>query len=334
MYDARGNLEGIGTYRAGDAPPSPIRVATDVIDKYVVNVEKTVQLTDDSLELQPGEVRVITCYHDDQTTYTSGIAWHTLGGEQYRLLFPDDGGLDATGRMLDLDCDLHPVTPESSGRDCDDTRSAYNRGVTETCDGEDTNCDGAQTIVTGECAGTNTDCEDPFATNGAGGIELCNDSTGAPPVCLTSATCGCVSGQGCRVCLVPFEHSVANTAGMVHPCQPALGVLRTYVCSELKKCDVEVVTVRNGWKVKISASSAGSFGSRAYDVGENLAIKLERVDGIDDEIMATGSMPVGDVYLAFTTDTSTVYTAVELKTEESSSEACPIAPATAMLNCY
>ena len=333
MYDGSGNVAGIGTYRAGDTPPSAIRIATDVIDKYVVNVERTKQLADDSLELQPGEVRVINCYHDDRTTYASGLVWHTVAGEQYRLLFPNDGGLDATGRKLDMDCDDHEVTPESSYRDCDDTRTAYNRGAADVCDGEDTNCDGAQTIAT-EC-NSSEDCVDPF---GANGVQLCNDTTEVSTTCQPTATCACTQGStvGCHFCMVPFEASLAmpNAADIVHPCQPATGMMRTQHCTDLNRCDVEIVGVRGGWKAKISSAQANSFGSRADDVGEYLAIRIERIDGVDDEIPGSASMLVGDVHLAFTTSEGTFYSGIELKLEQLIRDSCPVAPATAMLTCY
>ncbi len=333
IYDSGGRIEGIGTYRAGDAPPSAIRVATDVIDKYVVNVERTKEITDDAVELQPGELRVVTCYHDDQTSYPSGLAWHTREGKQYRLLFPNDGSLDATGRELDMDCDDHEVTAQSSHRDCDDTRSAYHRDAEDVCDGEDTNCDGAQTIAS--ACDVELDCADPFSQRG---VQLCNDTTQQETACHATAACTCTNAAGsagCRFCTVPFETSIAmpSMQGTVHPCQPAIGTFDTKLCTEINKCDVEVVDVRGGWKVKISAPQSNAFGQRAYDVERFLAIQVERPEGSSYETQGTGLMPVADIDLAFITAAGTYYVGIELKLDESA-EACPVAPAPAMLTCY
>jgi hypothetical protein len=328
-------IAGIGTYRAGDVPPSVIRVATDVIDKYVMKVEPTLQVTDDSRELAPGELRVITCDPETGPSYTSGLAWHTLGGEQFRLLFPDDGGLDATGRTLDLDCDGRAVTPDSSHQDCDDTRRRYHAGASDVCDGEDTNCDGGRTFATACMAAL--DCVDPFAIGGANGISLCDDATGHATACQPTESCRCADGNvgGCHYCLVPYEPSVATpgSQSMVHPCQPADGVIQT-ACTAAKPCDVEIVGVRNGWKAKISASSANAFGQRAYGVGSQLAIRVERTAGVADEIPGTPYALVGDVQLAFTTPIATVYYGLELKLGQDNSSSCPVAPDVPKLTCY
>src|SRR5688572_16297973 len=98
--DQRDEIIGVATFRGGAAVPAPILVLGDEIDKYVLDVEPTVQV-DDMVALDVGQVRVVECHRDDQSMFTSGIVWRPATGGEIRLLFPDDGGLDATKRALD-----------------------------------------------------------------------------------------------------------------------------------------------------------------------------------------------------------------------------------------
>src|SRR5690606_4751092 len=156
------------------ALPSPILVMRDEIDKYKLSIEATTQNDDPDDMLARGEVRVVRCYRDDQSSFASGIVWHTLAGDEYRLLLPADGSLDARGRELDMDCDGHAVTVDSSHDDCDDTRSDFYRGAPDSCDGRDTNCDNAQAIVN-ECPPTTDDCFSPFDVTS---VQVCDDTVG------------------------------------------------------------------------------------------------------------------------------------------------------------
>lgn len=331
MYDAGHSITGIGTFAAGEGGmPAAILVMRDEIDQYRLTVEPTTQSADDNAELAPGGVRVVTCAHADQTTFTSGIVWRTLAGAEYRLLMPDDGTLDATGRALDMDCDGHEVTPQSSNKDCDDTRELYHRDARDVCDGYDTNCDGAQTIAS-NCT-TGLDCTNPFQVSG---IQLCNDETKETTDCSATAACLCAAGTtaGCRFCSVPIEHgqSDPNASGVFHPCQPAIGVLSTYQkCTAAEPCDVEVVGVRGGWKIEVSTSQSNSFGPRANGVGATFAIKAKRPEGASYEVTGTNGMPVADIDLAFITSNGTEYVPVQLRLADN----LTTCSSSSMLTCY
>lgn len=316
IYDRAGAITGIGTYRAGeDNLPSPILVMRDEIDKYKLRVERATQIDDPDVELLAGEVRVVTCPRDDGSAFTSGIAWHTQDGEEYRLLFPLADGLDATGRLLDMDCDGHEVTPESSYRDCDDTRLAYHRDAEDVCDGKDTNCDGAQTLAT--ACNLTVSCSTFGTATSPNGVQLCNDETVESTSCHANATCACSSGSNsCRYCKIPVEPSLlAPGSEAMHPCQPVVGLLNTRACSASEPCDIEILAVRGGWKVKISSPETNAFANRAYDVGENVAIKVERSEGPAYELTPTDPV-MGEVDLAILTETATVYMPLQLRLDD------------------
>jgi hypothetical protein len=246
MYEGD-TIVAVATYYAAPLQvPSPILVMGDEIDKYVLHVEPVEQVGDME-PMATGNVRVVTCYRDDQTTFTSGIVWRPNTGGELRLLFPADGGLDATGRALDLDCDAHPVTTESSGKDCDDSRDWFHQDAQETCDGFDTNCDGLQSLVVA-CSGSNV-C--PDATTNAG-VALCNDRTGEQGRCESDPQCLCTGGAPCPHCVIANE--LGSSLSKVRPCQPSIGyVLVDELCPDLARCGrVEVVGTGGGWKADIS----------------------------------------------------------------------------------
>lgn len=335
VYDsdkADKKITAIATYRAADTGmPVPILVMPDEISKYTVDVENVTQVDAGDADLAPGELRVVTCFHDDQTPYTSGIVWRARAGQEIRLLLPNDGGIDATGRELDMDCDGHAVTPDSSHLDCDDTRNEFHRGAPDVCDGRDTNCDGARTFV--------EPCDDALAacpTNpfGVSGVRLCDDQTGVSSVCQATATCACSAAQSsCHVCTVPFEASLADPTNeaTIHPCHPATGTLATRLCDDLSRCDVEVVGVRGGWKVKISEPTQNAFGSRAHNVGKYLAIQVERPEGPQHEMTGGVNQPTADIDLALITADATHYVPVQLRFEGYQRLECPAIPE---MTCY
>lgn len=331
MYDGNDRITGIATYPAGEGGmPAPILVMRDQIDKYPLTVERATQVDDDGEVLAPGEVRVVTCYHDDQTSYASGLVWHTRGGTEVRLLFPNDGGLDATTRELDMDCDAHAVTTDSSRPDCDDTRSTFHRDAADVCDGMDTNCDGAQTIAT-QCE-ENIDCTGQF---GQAGVQLCDDATQVETSCHAVASCTCAAGVGCRFCKVPVAYPVvhADDNAWLDVCYPATGTLSLQgLCSELAPCDVEVVGVRGGWKFEVSEPGANAFGLRAYGVGGTVDVFAKRPeDPATYEVMTQPGAAVGEVDLAIITSERTLYLGLELKLDSYVAPTCGAAP---MLECY
>jgi hypothetical protein len=332
MYDGD-KIAGIATYRLlveNAMVPSPILVMPNEIDKYVLTVEKATQQDDPALELQAGEARVVRCAHDDGTEYESGIVWRAADGEEYRILLPNDGGLDATGRPLDLDCDEHAVTAETSHEDCDDTRDAYYRGAADTCDGQDTNCDGATTL-TQECSLPSNICNSPF---GVTGVSLCSEDTQVSTACAASAYCGCNASGGCHACVVPFEPSVTDPDTLVHPCQPIVGAYGTNRCTTDKPCDVEIVAVRGEWKVKISPPATNQWGTRATGIAGSLAIKVEHSDPDHEEPYGVNNpladRPLAEVDIAYTNSSGTFYEPLLIRLGETELQSC----SGAMMYCY
>jgi len=302
MYEGD-QIVGVATFHAPDsAQPSPIQVLRDEIDKYVLDVEPAVQVGDmDRVDV--GQVRVVTCYRDDQSTFTSGIVWRPKSGGEMRLLFPDDGGLDATQRPLDLDCDQHPVTTGSSGKDCDDTRDWFHRDAQETCDGFDTNCDGLQSLVVA-CTGSNV-CADPTTNTG---IALCNDRTGDEGTCQSDPQCACQGGSTtCSRCIITSE--LGTTIGKLKACQPSIGYLHLEGCDDLARCPrVEVVSVGGGWKADVSPETMPlTFATVAQDVGTKLLLRVRRPEGPLVEIAGARGQSTGDVMLAVQLPDGTTY---------------------------
>lgn len=336
LYDGD-KIAGIATYRLlvdTVMVPSPILVMTDEIDKYVLTVEKATQQDDPTVALGAGEARVVTCTHDDGTEYESGIVWRASDGEEYRILLPNDGSLDATGRPLDMDCDDHAVTAETSHEDCDDTRDVYYRGAADTCDGLDTNCDGATTWAE-SCPFSTTGniCNSPF---GITGVRLCDEATQQMTDCAATAYCGCNVSGGCHACIVPFEPSLVDPLddSFQHPCQPIVGAYPTPRCSVDKPCDIEILAVRGEWKVKISPPTTNQWGSRATGITGTLAIKVEHSDPDHEEQYDVNNpfanRPLAEVDVAYTTSTGTYYEPLLIRLAETQSQTC----SGAMMYCY
>jgi len=293
MYEGD-QIVAVATFYAPDsALPSPILVLRDEIDKYVLDVQPVVQ-ADEKSRVDAGQVRVITCYRDDQSSFTSGIVWRPERGGELRLLFPNDGGLDATNRALDLDCDNHPVTAESSGMDCDDSRDWFNRDAEDTCDGYDTNCDGLQSPVVG-CTGSNV-CADP--TTGMG-IAVCDDRTNTQGTCQSDPQCACIGGSvNCARCVVTSELGI--TAGTLKPCQPSIGYMHIDgLCSDNERCPrVEVLSTGGGWKAEISSDvTPFAFSNVAQNVGSKIVIRVKRPEGLGVSIPGARGESTGDIAL-------------------------------------
>ena len=303
LYDAHGAIVGVGTYRAEQAVmPSPVIVMPDEIDKYTLVVEPVMEV-DDRAHAGAGQVQLVDCFRDDQSMYTSGIVWRPLGGGELRILFPNDGSTDATGRALDLDCDGHVVSAETSGPDCDDARAWFNRDMQETCDGFDTNCDGLQNIVVTCPANTGGSTICPNATTG-GGIELCDDrGTGTPTTCQSDPACLCANGStssGCIQCRMMWQ--TASVVDNVIPCQPGIGTVTTLTgCTATEPCTVEIVAVHGGWKAEVANDLANpAFGPKATNVGLRFVLKVKRPEGPGAEIPGAMGKTIGEVDVAIT----------------------------------
>lgn len=286
----RDTIVGVATFRATDsAQPSPILVLRDEIDKYVLDVEPAIEV-DDVASMAAGQVRVVECFRDDQSTFTSGIVWKPKTGGEIRLVFPDDGGLDATGRSLDLDCDGHPVTVDSSGPDCDDSRAWFHRDARETCDGYDTNCDGLQSLVV-SCTGTNI-CRDATTNTG---FALCDDRTGEEGRCESDPQCACGNGTACSRCVISSE--LGTAAGTVKACQPSIGYLHLEGCEDQAPCTVDVVAVGGGWKAEVSPDADPYVFMKSATVGYKLVLRVKRPEGPVVDIPGVAGTSTGDVML-------------------------------------
>lgn len=313
FYATDGAVVGVGTYHAGDVvTPSPIKVIRDEIDIYDLDVEPVTQLVDDNLAVAASQVQVVECSRDDQPKYTSGIVWRPKTGGEIRLLFPDDDSLDATGRALDLDCDGHAVTAESSGTDCDDSRAWFHRDAQETCDGYDTNCDNLQNLLVA-CA-TNSGSVCPSSPSG---FAVCNDGTGEQTQCQVDPQCACAQNpSGCPRCLI--DHSAAG-GGNITPCQPGETYMYTpSICTDALSCTVEVIGTRGGWKAEVAADAVTPvFGFRATGVHYKFLFRLKRPEGVGASIPGVPGTSLGDVELAITgSDGTTLLRAFDIQTPE------------------
>jgi hypothetical protein len=297
MYEGD-TIVAISTFRGrAGGVPSPILVVRDEIDKYVLDVEPVVQVSDMDAAA-PGQVQVVTCFRDDQSTFTSGIVWRPRGGGELRLLFPADGGLDATQRALDLDCDDHAVTVDSSSSDCDDSRGWFHRDAQETCDGFDTNCDGLQTMVVACTGGAGGNvCHDPVSNTG---VALCDDRTGTQSACESDPQCLCaLTPTGCPRCVIGAADGA--TTSTVKPCQPSIGYVRLEPwCSDTERCPrVDVLSVGGGWKAEVSADvQPYAFALGASNLGFKLVLRVKRPEGPGADIAGTRGGSTGDVTLA------------------------------------
>lgn len=331
LYDGDDRIVGIGTYRADDtAMPSPILVVRDEIDKYTLSVERVTEVSDLD-DPAPGQLVRITCRHDDQSEYTSGLVWRPLGGGELRILMPDDGSDDASNRDLDLDCDGKAVKPDNARPDCDDMRAKFHQGAEDVCDGLDTDCDGAQ-VVASDCTSTSLSCTNPMTNTPAPGVELCDDRTGQTLGCHANATCGCLAGTGCTSCVA--QVTPGSTSGFVRPCQPAIGVLSTYgKCSENEPCDVEVASASDDWRIEIAPAGTTAFGLRAYGVTDSMLIKAKHGPDATYEQMGAATSTLSDVTLALLLKSgAVVYMPVRLQVDEG--EPQDVCPTTATLTCY
>jgi hypothetical protein len=273
LYDDAKHLVGVGTYHADpqSPQPSPLIVKRHEVDKFPIDVEPLTEVVD-TVPVDPGDSMQVQCARDDQSTFISGVVWRPSTGGELRLLMPDrPDSLDATSRVLDLDCDGHEVAQDASGTDCDDTRARFHVGATELCDGEDWNCDAIQ-YVTLPCTGTG------MCATANMGVALCDDTTGTIGACSDDAACACTTGSGsCTKCVMAFAHGAIATE--VSPCQPGVGFLSTEGACENTPCVVSVLGTRNGWQVLVAPTSAGVFGPTAAGVGMTFAIKARRPEG-------------------------------------------------------
>lgn len=294
LYDGAGALVGMGTFHAtAGGPPAAILVQRGQVDRYTLDVEP-VQEVDDSMPVDTRGAMRVSCPRQDQSTFVSGLVWRPRVGGELRVML-SDGDSAATSRPLDLDCDGHAVDPTDASADCDDTRARFHDGATEACDGEDTNCDSAETFAVA--------CTPPpnggnVCTSTAGqGVAVCDDSTGTMGQCSSDPTCLCAMGlPGCVKCIL--GHAVADPApGETVPCQPGIGQLSTQnLCDGGTPCTVAVLGTRGGWEARVGSSST-SLGPVATGVGSSFVLMTKRPEGPGFAIPGAPGHTVGGVDL-------------------------------------
>ncbi|MGC4083296.1 MAG: putative metal-binding motif-containing protein [Vicinamibacterales bacterium] len=172
---------------------------------------------------------------------------------------------DATTRSADLDCDDFDAADD----DCDNLRSAYHPGQTETCDGLDTDCDGRRMEVQ-ECPLANNVC-------GGTGVSLCTDmgANAVATVCQPDPTCACLSGSngGCARCIIDTRIG-SGGATTRSACAPAIGKLHLDQYCE-GGCTVEVVEVEGG-EASVASAEIGPFMDRVQSTGYVLSSAQKR----------------------------------------------------------
>lgn len=295
FYNAQDALIAVGTVNDENGVPTPVIIKPGTVASYDVAVV-TLAPDAEAAGIAAGQGHAVRC-ESNAGSWASGAVWKPATGPQIRLLLPDvaadPDATDAMERANDLDCDDH----SADGRDCDDLRSAYHVGQTETCDGLDTDCDGRPLeLITGCAAPTAGTCSAP-------GVQVCadgpNDATaGMTSQCLQSAACGCALVGGsypvsCNRCALNW----VPTSGGVDPCDPGVGKLHFDQCVA-PGCTVEVVGVDGPWEVKIGPGEIGPFSARI--TGITGGYYYLRAKYLDSAPFATNTASLGGAYIAIT----------------------------------
>jgi len=257
IYDQADVLIAVGTVNDAAGEPSAVMIKPGVVAAYDVTVVALAPDVD-TAGVGVGQGHAVVC-DGVAGSWRSGAVWKRASGPQIRLLLPDlaadPAATDAMLRGSDLDCDQYPA----DDRDCDDLRTAYHAGQVETCDGQDTDCDGRRMELVEGCASpTNLACS-------ATGVSLCTEApteTAAAGACLPTAACGCASTggsipAGCAVCSLGWV--TAPNGAMA--CAPAVGKLHIEQC-DTPGCTVDVVGIDGPWEVKIAPEEVGPFAAR------------------------------------------------------------------------
>ena len=320
-YDDRGALAGIGTYHADPASsqPSAILVQRGEVDEFILEVEPVHEI-DPSAPILPQQALRVACTRQDGTTFQSGVAWHPASGPELRIVLPDDpSSEDATQRKLDLDCDDHVVAPNDASADCDDVRASFHEGAPDTCDGEDTNCDGNRFVVV-DCPAASGICPNPATGSG---VALCDDTSGVQAPCQSDGQCLCdTTSSGCTKCQI--AHLAVTMTGSITPCQPGVGQLMSpQGCDGGSPCTVAVVATSGGWDAAVAQSLVTGFDQEVTGVGSSYFLRAHRPEGQGAAITGNPGEDTGEVDLAITDhDGATQLVTVDLRLDELPSQ-CP-----------
>ncbi|MBS1123128.1 MAG: hypothetical protein H6Q90_5356, partial [Deltaproteobacteria bacterium] len=251
----------------------------------------------------PGQSTVVDCAVD-QGTFHSGIAWRPGDGPQLRLLLPDPSvdSTDATGRLLDLDCDVH----EALDADCDDLRLGFHADQPELCDGLDSNCDGRRFELL-DCALAAGTCGPQAST----GLQLCVDvGAGTAGQCVGSPACQCATGNPgeCNKCILDFKST--SDVMTQEPCAPAVDAI-AIGCPSDDPCTVDVVPRGDPWEGQLSLQPLDGFASHVSGVTDTVNLRVKLRSGTS--VMAAPAQSVGAIYLAITNSTGTRFRGIDLQ---------------------
>ncbi|MBA3455271.1 MAG: hypothetical protein H0T42_19425 [Deltaproteobacteria bacterium] len=297
IYDDANALIAVGTVNdAESGAPIPVIVRPGTVASYDVTVIKLAP-DSDAAGIAVGQGHVVTC-KSDSGSWPSGVVWKPASGPQIRLLFPDvtedPMATDAMLRASDLDCDDH----RADSGDCDDLRTAYHSGQTETCDGDDTDCDGRPfELIRGCQVPSGTTCVAP-------GVSLCAEASNEPPrpgTCEPSAACSCALVNGttpvrCSACALTWvTGSSSPGSGGAAPCAPSIGEVHFDQC-DAPGCTVDVVGTDGQWEIKIGPDSIGPFSSQLTDV--TTGQYYVRAKYLGTAVFPTSSTTIGGVYMA------------------------------------
>lgn len=277
IYDSADVLIGVGTVNDDLGKPTFVTIKPGVVQSYDLSV-LALAPDDDAAGIGPGEGHAVGC-ESDAGSWRSGAVWKRADGPQIRLLLPDlaedVGATDAMLRSSDLDCDAHAASDAEDAEDaddCDDLRAAYHPGQTETCDGEDKDCDGRRLEVIEGCAVANS------PTCGTTGIALCIEAPDQTPVqstCRASAACACTStaggtpSPGCAGCALGWTTATAGGT----PCAPSIGKMHFEQCTTSAPCTIDLVEVIGPWEIKIAAAAIGPYSNQVIGLTNDVYIR-------------------------------------------------------------
>ena len=271
----------IGTFVDSTGAPAAIELPpadSGKTEQFGITLEPVAPPNTDG-SIGQGEYELVTCA---QATTPSGFVWHRMASGELRVLLSDDG--DALMRALDLDCDGDNADA-AVAPDCDDTRASFYAGAVETCDGQDTNCDGQLLPVATACTVAN----DPACPTG---VQYCNDvANGAPGSCLPAASCAQNDAFACDI--------VDQSSNSIYsPCADNVAQLDVsdLVCS-VTPCVISVARSADGWRTSLATSEPGAGALP-------LPVITVTTDSFWIEVTLTGtfsgttSMDLGEVDLA------------------------------------
>lgn len=310
IYDDASELIAVGAVEDPDGNPMPVEIREDVRIEYTMKITPVAYPGAD-VALEANQGLVVGCLDDHAEVWTSGVAWRPDTGPQLRLLLADlavdPAATDATERSADLDCDAFDAADD----DCDDLRSAYHPGQSETCDGLDTDCDGQRMevqpcVLTSSCGGM--------------GVSLCTDQ-GANAIatqCQPDPTCACLDSQGtsCARCII--DTRLGSVGGTRAACAPAIGKLHLDQYCE-GGCTVEIVDA-DGVEAGLGVVEMGPFGIRAQSTGIVYVRTKAGSGGFTTPTMTFTS--VGRVFLAVTNSIRTQAFNVDIEITDDASDDC------------